>query len=51
MGSAKGWDLAHQTANIARALFQVGVTFAASAAIRRLGALGDGTRTRPNVAV
>ena len=43
MGNGNRWDLARQTVNVFGALFQVGVMFAASAAIRRLGALGDGT--------
>ncbi len=38
MGNGKRRDLARQTVNVFGALFQVGVTFAASAAIRRLGA-------------
>ena len=50
MGSGKRWDLARQTVNVFGALFQVGVTFAASAGIRWLGALGDGTRTQPDAA-
>ena len=51
MGNGNKRDLARQTVNVAGALFQVGVMFAASAAIPRLGALGDGTRTQPDAAV
>jgi hypothetical protein len=36
MGSGKRWDLARQTANVFGALFQVGVTFAASATIQEV---------------
>jgi len=43
MGNGNRWDLARQTVNVFGALFRVGVMFAASAAIRRLGAPGDGT--------
>ena len=50
MGKGNKRDLARQTVNVFGALFQVGVMFAASAAIPRLGALRDGTRTQADVA-
>ena len=47
MGNGGRGDLARQTANVAGALFQVGVTFAASAAIREVTDEGSGSLVEP----
>lgn len=49
MGDVGRWDLARQTANVAGALFQVGVTFAASAAIREVTDEGSGSLVEPAI--
>jgi benzodiazapine receptor len=47
MGSGKRWDLARQTANVFGALFQVGVTFAASATIQEVVDSGPHSLVEP----
>ncbi len=47
MGNGGRWDLARQTANVAGALFQVGVTFATSATIREVTDEGSGSLVEP----
>ena len=47
MGNKGGWDFARQTANVAGALFQVSVTFGASAAIREVTDEGSGSLVEP----
>ena len=47
MGNVDRWDLARQSANVVGALFQVGVTFAESAAIREVTDEGSGSLVEP----
>ena len=47
MGNVGRWDLARQTANVVGALFQIGVTLAASAAIREVTDEGSGSLVEP----
>lgn len=47
MGNVGGWDDARQSANVVGALFQVGVTFAASAAIWEVTDEGSGSLVEP----
>ena len=49
MGNVGGWDLARQAANVVGALFQVGVTFAASAGIQEVVASGPPSLVEPAV--